>query len=86
MSSPLKLVILYDARNNTYTVCDHNVTPEEARKQVADCKLNLLNALAVDQRAKHKTPNPQACKTCRRDVRLTSGLTPKPRFQRRNEA
>lgn len=86
MPSTLKLVILYDARNNAYTVCDHNLTAEEAKRQVAEWRQKLLNALAIDQRSKHTTPDPQVCKTCRRDVGRASGLTPKPRFQRRHNA
>ena len=84
MSSTLKLVILYDARNNAYTVCDHNLTPEEAEKQVAEYRTKLLHALSVDQRKRHSTPDPQVCKACRRDVSRASGLTPKPKFQRRH--
>jgi hypothetical protein len=86
MPSTLKLVILYDARNNAYTVCDHNLTAEEAKRQVAEWRQKLLNALTVDQRSQHKTPDPQVCRTCRRDVGRASGLTPKPRFQRRHNA
>jgi hypothetical protein len=85
MDSTLKLVILYDARNNVYTVCDHNLTPEEAKRQAAEWQAKLLRALTVDQRAKHLTANPQVCKTCRRDVRRASGLNPAPRFQRRSD-
>jgi hypothetical protein len=84
MSSTLKLVILYDARNNVYTVCDHNLTPEEAKRQVAEWQAKLLHALTVDQKAKHLTSDPLVCKTCRRDVRRASGLNPTPRFQRRS--
>jgi len=82
--STLKLLILYDARRNTYTVCDHNLSAEEAKKQAAEWKAQLLNALIVDQKAKHLTADPLACKTCRRDVRHASGLNPAPRFQRRS--
>jgi hypothetical protein len=86
MPSTLKLVILYDARNNAYTVCDHNLSVEEATTQVRDWGAKLLNALVVDQRAKHRTTDPQLCKACWRDVGRASGLTPKPRFQRRHNA
>jgi hypothetical protein len=86
MPSTLKLVILYDARRNAYTVCDHNLTIEEAKRQVTEWRQKLLNALTVDQRSKHKTLDPQVCKTCRRDVSCASGRTPKPRFQRRHNA
>jgi hypothetical protein len=85
MSSTLKLVILYDARNSVYTVCDHNLTPEEARKRVAEWREKSLFALTVDQRAPHKTSDPQACRACRRDVGRASGLTRKPRFERRKD-
>jgi hypothetical protein len=86
MPSTLKLVILYYARNNAYTVCDHNLTPKEAEKQIAEYRAKLLLALSVDQRKRHATPDPQVCKACRRDVGRASGLTPKPKFQRRNDA
>ena len=86
MSSTFKLVILYDARNNVYTVCDHNLTPEQAEKQITEWRTKLLLALSVDQRERHATPDPQVCKACRRDVGRASGLTPKPRFKRRHNA
>jgi hypothetical protein len=86
MPSTLKLVILYDARRNTYTVCDHNLTVEEAHKQVRDWSAKLLDALAVDQQSKHRTSDPPLCRTCRRDVGRASGLTPRPRFQRRHHS
>lgn len=86
MSSTLKLVILYDAGSNAYTVCDHNLTAQQAKRQVAKLRRTFLSALAVDQRSEHPTSDPQVCKACRRDVGHASGLTPKPRFQRRHNA
>jgi hypothetical protein len=85
MSNSLKLLILYDARRNAYTICDHNLTPEQAKAQVVEWRGKSLNALTVDQNSKHKANDPQDCRTCRRDVARTSGLYPKPRFQRRRE-
>jgi hypothetical protein len=86
MPNTSRLVILYDARRNTYTVCDHNLTVGEADKQVRDWSAKLLNALVVDQQSKHRTSDPQLCRACRRDVGRVSGLTPKPRFQRRHHS
>jgi hypothetical protein len=86
MPSTLKLVILYNAIRNAYTVCDHNLNVEEARRQVASLAEKSLNALVVNQRATHRTADPQACRACRRDVARSSGLTPKPRFERRTGA
>jgi hypothetical protein len=85
MPSTLKLVIPYDARNNAYTVCDHNLTPKKAEKQIAAWRTKPLLALAVDQPQRHATPDPQLCRTCRRAVGRASGLTPKPRFTRRHD-
>lgn len=86
MSSTLKLLILYDAQANVYTVLDHNLTPEEAERKVAERKAQSLHALVVDQRTRHRNPDPQACRSCRREVGRSSGLTPQPRFQRRDNA
>jgi hypothetical protein len=84
MSSTLKLVILYDAKHNTYTVCDHNLTDEKSATQVAEWRKKLLKAFRVDHHTKHTNPDPQLCRTCRRDVGRASGLTPKPQFKRRH--
>ena len=86
MRTSLKLVILYDAKTNSYTICDHNLVPAEAEKQVARLKEQLVSALAVEQSTKHRNADPQACRACRRDVERASGLTPNPTFQRRNDA
>lgn len=85
MPSTLKLVILFDARNNAYTVLDHNLTPEEAEAKVTELKAKSLFALEVDQEKRHRNPNSQACRVCRRDVGRASGLNPAPRFERRSD-
>jgi hypothetical protein len=85
MAETLKLVILYDARHNAYTVFDHNLTPEEAEALVRDLRSKLLSALTVNQRVRHKREDAEACRACRREVARASGLTPRPRFQRRNQ-
>jgi hypothetical protein len=78
----LQLVILYNARRNVYTVCDHNLTVEEAQAKVPDLSAKSLNALVVDQRKPHAEPDPQLCRECRHSVEHASGLTPKPKFER----
>ena len=80
--STLKLVILYNARTNAYTVCDHNLSPEDAEKQVAEWRRKAAVALVVNQRAPHETTDPQECLSCRTAVEHASGLKPKPRFER----
>lgn len=82
MPSTLKLVILYDARRNAYSVSDHNLTLTEAEKQVAAWRRKSLVALVVNQRAPHETPDPEKCLACRHAVEDASGLNPKPQFER----
>jgi len=84
MPSTLKLVILYDARNNVYRVCDHNLEPEPAEKSVTFWRERQpsLSGLVVDQSTRHAEPDAQHCSACRRTVERASGLTPKPKFGR----
>jgi len=84
MSETLKLVVLFDARHNTYMVWDHNLSPDKAEAMARDLRAKLLHAFTVDQRTRHAREDAEACRLCRKDVRLASGLTPCPRFQRRN--
>jgi hypothetical protein len=85
MREIFKLVILYDARRNAYTVWDHNLSPRMAGEMIQDLRSKLLPAFAVNQRAEHQREEAEACRLCRKDVRRASGLTPRPRFQRRNQ-
>ncbi len=84
MRTQWKLVILYDARTNTYAVCSHNLTAEEAEAEVARWREQTLPAMTVNQRVRHRTADPETCRACRRDVERSAGLQPKPQFQRRN--
>jgi hypothetical protein len=84
MDKAFKLVILFDAKHNSYTVADHNLTPEEAAWLVQDLHTRFLPALTVIQEMRHKRQGAEACRACRQEVARTSGLTPRPRFQRRN--
>lgn len=85
MAEKLKLVILYNARRNAYMVWDHNLSPRQAEEMIQDLRSKLLTALAVNQRSEHKREDAEACRLCRKDVRRSSGLNPRPRFQRRNQ-
>ena len=69
MPSTLKLVILYDARRNVYSVCDHNLSLTEAEKQVKQWRGKSLIALVVNQRAPHETPDPEEC-LCQRRMKI----------------
>ncbi len=84
--SDRKLVILYDARNNQYSVSAHNLVPEEADRLIQEWNQHLVEGcrlLALNQRKQHKTTNPEDCRACREAVVRSSGLDPKPTFTRR---
>jgi hypothetical protein len=85
MREIFKLVILHDARRNAYTVWDHNLSLRQSEEMIHDLRSKLLPAFAVNQRMEHKGDDPEACRLCRKDVRRASGITPRPRFQRRTQ-
>ena len=84
MPSNLKLVIVYDARNNVYTVSDHNLTAEEAEGQVAEWRQKSLNALTG--RSTQQTHNARS--TALQDVpaRCRPRFGPYPQTAFREEA
>jgi hypothetical protein len=83
----LKLVILYDAAENTYEVSGHNLSAEEAEAKITELRgKQSLPPVALDQRAKHHTPDAQSCRSCRREVGRTPSFESKPKFKRRIEA
>jgi len=85
MAENFKLVILYDARRNAYTVWDHNLSPRQAEEMIQDLRSKLLSPRAVNQRVEHKGDDPEACRLCRKDVRRDRGISFRLRFQRRSQ-
>jgi hypothetical protein len=79
----LKLVVLYNARANEYTIASHNLTEEQARELVAQQKPEDSSPLVLDQRARHRTEDTNQCRACRETVARTSQLEPRPKFKRR---
>ena len=83
----LKLVIVYNAPVNEYSLCAHNRTPEEAEALVAEWGGHLLDGctlIAVEQKSRHKQESAQDCRTCRYTVKHSAGLKPTPKFVRRD--
>ena len=80
----LKLVILYDSRENQYMICDHNLTAEMASEEVNKCKDQNLPAFTINQRGRHTATDAETCGACRNEVRLNSGLVPTPQFKGRD--
>lgn len=84
----LHLVVLYNASMNEYSLSAHNQTPEQAEQVMQELNPRLepgCTLITLDQRATHKTGEPQSCKTCRETVRRRSGLQPLPKFIRRQD-
>lgn len=67
-SPKLKLVMLFNARNQTYCICSHNLTAEEASQELDRLRRNRLPASAVEQRSHHRAKNADECWECRADV------------------
>jgi hypothetical protein len=65
----LKLVMLFDSRKQTYCVCSHNLTAEEASRELDELRRDGLPAFTVDQRSWHDADDPEECPSCRSEVR-----------------
>src|SRR5438132_314772 len=57
-TSRLKLVMLFDGRNQTCCVCSHNLDAEDASQEVAELRRDGLPAFTVDQRSRHTEADP----------------------------
>ncbi len=82
----LRLVVLYDANANEYSISAHNRTPEDAEQFIREWNPHLkpgYSLIPLEQRKAHKATDPQQCETCRDIVRRSSGLQPLPKFVRR---
>lgn len=85
---PLKIVILYHATENEYSISAHNQTAEEAQKLLAEWQPHLkpgFSLVVMDQREPHKAADAAACRACRNTVRHRSGFAPMPAFRRRRD-
>ena len=70
VSNPLKLklVMLFNVRNQTYCVCSHNLSAEEASQELEKLRRDGLPAFTVEQRSRHKAEEAEGCSDCRADV------------------
>lgn len=87
-SAKPKLIVLFDARVNEYSLSAHNQTTEQAEQFVRELQPKLepnCSLLTLEQLTTHKTEDAQSCKTCRETVRRRSGVTPPPKFVRRRD-
>ena len=81
-SSHLKLVMLFDHRRQTCSMCSHNLNPEDASQEVAELRRDGLSAFILDQSSRHTGFDPDECLDCRQD--FEQSLNPPPIFKRRS--
>ena len=67
-SPKLKLVMLFNARNQTYCVCSHNLTAEEASRELDRLRRDRLPAFTVNQPCHHRAKDADGCWECRADI------------------
>lgn len=65
----LKAVMLFDRRNQTYSVCSHNLDADDAAQEVAELRRDGLPAFSVDQRSQHSKADPEECSACQTDIK-----------------
>jgi hypothetical protein len=80
-SLKLKLVMLFNVRNQTYCMCSHNLTAEEASQELDRLRRDRLPAFTVEQRSHHKAKDADGCWDCRADVAHAIEATPQPSFR-----
>jgi len=85
MQRTLKLVTLYDAGRNEYSVLRHNLSPHEADLALQELSAKLFGLFVVEQHARHVDDDPELCEACQKEVERTSRIQPKPTFKRRSK-
>ena len=84
----LKLVALYDANHNEYSISAHNVEVNQAQEMVDRWNPHLIagcSLILLDQTSRHSITDARSCRTCRRIVARSAKLNPKPKFVRRKK-
>ena len=67
----LKLVILFDPRDESCCVFSHNLSVEDANQELYELRHEGLFAFAVDQRSRHPAEYPDDCTRCRAELACT---------------
>jgi hypothetical protein len=67
-SPNLKLVMLFNARNQTYCVYSHNLTADETSQELDRLRRERLPAFTVEQRSHHIAKDADECWECRADI------------------
>lgn len=82
----LKLVILYDPHEETYTTVEHNLDPHDAAERAAAMRKERLPAFTVAQTTRHRKPEAEQCAACKRDVKHNFAAWPtKPKGETKKQ-
>jgi hypothetical protein len=82
----LKLVVLYDANHNEYSISAHNQSADEAQRIVDEGQPQLVpgsSLIMLDQSKQHRTTDTDDCQACRDTVARSANISPHPKFKRR---
>ena len=60
----LELVLLFDPRDESYSIWSHNLSAEDARRKLNELGEEGLFAFTVDQPSHHAVDNPDDCAAC----------------------
>ncbi|MGE5114245.1 MAG: hypothetical protein ACM3JB_25570 [Acidobacteriaceae bacterium] len=67
----LKLVILFDPRDESCSVFSHNLSVEDASQALDELRHEGLFAFTIDQRSRHPAEYPDDCTACRAELAYT---------------
>ena len=67
-SVDLKVIMFFDPEDQMYAIWDHNLTAEEALRELDRVRHKGLPAFTVDQRSRHKAEEAEDCGDCPADV------------------
>ena len=64
----LKLVMVFDLRDESCCLCSHNLSAEDASQELDELRDEGLLAFTVDQRSRHPGEYPDDCTACRAEL------------------
>jgi len=64
----LKLVMLFNPRDESYSICSHNLSAEGARQNLDELRDEGHFAFTVDQSSHHPADDPDDCTACRAEL------------------
>ena len=67
----LKMVILFDPRDESFCVFSHNLSAEDASQELDQLRHEGLFALTADQGSHHAADYPDDCTLCRAELART---------------